>query len=401
MARLLNSLSTAFFAGLLVLPAACFASFPQSGGAQPALDARMQLETYAELAYRAYSDAYQDALNLQQTVNAFVESPGDDSEEQLNSVRDAWVRSRPSYGQTEVFRFYEGPIDFGKRPDGTQGPEPLLNSWPVNEAYIDYVEGSPKAGIVNDPSVPITRATLVERNARDDELDVTTGFHAIEFLLWGQDLNANGPGHRPARDFVGDGAAERRRTYLKVATDLLVENLKFVVDEWAPGKANYRAKFLAMDERESVAHMLTGLATLSGFELGAERLATPLDSGSQEDEHSCFSDTTHLDILANVTGISNVYFGRGRGYQGTGLNALLALMNPQINDRIKEQLTRSLVLARTLDVPFDQTLATAPGSPQRAKAEALVTSLQTLARLFKVAGQVLGVNIVVMIEIEH
>jgi hypothetical protein len=31
----------------------------------------------------------------------------------------------------------------------------------------------------------------------------------------------------------------------------------------------------------------------------------------------------------------------------------------------------------------------------------LVTSLQTLARLFKVAGNVLGVNIVVMVEIEH
>jgi len=55
------------------------------------------------------------------------------------------------------------------------------------------------------------RATLIERNARDDEADVTTGFHAIEFLLWGQDFNADGPGNRSARDFVGVGAAARRR----------------------------------------------------------------------------------------------------------------------------------------------------------------------------------------------
>jgi putative iron-regulated protein len=390
----------AFAVIALAIPAMSFSSTPDNAPA-PQVDAKRQLATYAELAYRAYSDAYHDALHFQAVMNEFVASPSPGTDEQIRKVRDAWVQMRPSYGQTEVFRFYEGPIDFGKRPDGSLGPEPLLNSWPVNEAYIDYVEGNPRSGIINDPSIPITRETLVERNARDDEADVTTGFHAIEFLLWGQDLNPNGPGNRPARDFANDGVGERRRTYLKVATDLLVDNLKFVVDEWAPGKENYRARFLGMDPKESISSMLTGLATLSGFELAAERLATPLDSGSQEDEHSCFSDTTHLDILANVTGIANVFFGRGRDYKGAGLDALLAERNPQIDNLIREQLTRSLKLARGLDVPFDRTLVSPPGSPQRAKVEALVTSLQTLARMFQVAGQVLGVNIVVTVEIEH
>jgi putative iron-regulated protein len=381
--------------------AAWFAASAHASPPRPTADTRAVAETYAELAYRAYSDAYEAALHLQHAVDQFVRDPADDADESLNEARQAWLDSRPSYGRTESFRFYEGPIDFGKRDDGRQGPEPLLNSWPVNEAYIDYVRGNPTAGIINDPSVPITRETLVERNARDDELDVTTGFHAIEFLLWGQDFNPDGPGNRPARDFVGDGAAARRRDYLKAATDLLVENLKFVVDEWAPGKDNYRAKFLAMDARESIAHMLTGIATLAGFEVAAERLATPLDSGSQEDEHSCFSDTTDTDILANVTGVADVYFGRGRDYQGTGLNTAVTAVNPDINDRIAEQLATSLKLAGSLDHPFDRTLATPPGSPQRAKVEALVTSLQTLARLFKVGGQLLGVNIVVTVEVEH
>jgi putative iron-regulated protein len=359
-------------------------------------------ETYAELAYRAYSDAYENARHLQDAVNDFVDSPVDDVDRALMHVRQAWLDSRPSYGRTEAFRFYEGPIDFGKRVDGTQGPEPLINSWPVNEAYIDAVRGNPAAGIVNDPSIPITRETLIERNARDDEADVTTGFHAIEFLLWGQDVNRDGPGNRPAMDFVGTGAAARRRTYLKVATDLLVENLKFVVDQWAPDKNNYRARFLTMQPRESIAQMLTGIATLAGFEVAAERLATPLDSGSQEDEHSCFSDTTDTDIRANVAGIANVYFGRSAsGYQGIGLDAAVAAVNPEINARIVEQLTTSQTLAEAMDHPFDKTLATAPGSPQRMKVEALVTSLQTLARLLQVAGRVVGVNIVVTVEDEH
>lgn len=364
-------------------------------------DLHTAVESYAELAYHSYSEAYEAALRLKQAVDTFVANPADDADEQLNYVREAWIDSRPSYGRTEAFRFYEGPIDFGKRPDGSQGPEPLLNSWPVNETYIDYVRDLPNAGIINDPSTPITRETLVERNARDDEFDVTTGFHAIEFLLWGQDFNAKGPGNRPARDFVGGGAAARRREYLKVITDLLVDNLEFVMNEWAPDRDNYRAKFVTLDQRESVAHILTGIATLAGFEVAAERLATPLDSGSQEDEHSCFSDTTHIDILANVTGIAEVYFGRDGAYQGTGLDGAIAAVNPEIGERIREQLDTSLKLAKALDHPFDQTLATPPGSPQRAKVEALVTSLQTLARLFKVGGTLLGVNIVVMVEIEH
>ena len=368
---------------------------------RPVAEMRAAIESYAELAYRSYNESYQSALKFQAEVDEFVKFPADDADEELSRLRQAWIDMRPAYGRTEVFRFYEGPIDFGKRADGTVGPEPLLNSWPVNEAYIDYVEGQPKAGIVNDPAIPITRATLVDRNARDDEADVTTGFHAIEFLLWGQDLDANGPGHRPARDFIGPGAAARRREYLKVATDLLVENLKFVVDEWTPGRDNYRAKFIAMDTRESVAHMLTGMATLAGFELAAERLATALDSGSQEDEHSCFSDTTHIDIAADVAGIADVYNGRAAGTQGAGLAAAIQAANPTIAERIAEQLATAQRLADSLDRPFDRTLASPPGSASRQKVEALVTALQTLARLFKVAGTVLGVNIVVTVEVEH
>lgn len=394
--------SRQFFFNAVILASACATAQAQSTAPiRPAAEMRAAVESYAELAYRSYGEAWRTALAFQSAVNDFVADPADDADEQLEKLRQAWIDMRPAYGRTEAFRFYEGPIDFGKQPDGSMGPEPLLNAWPVDEAYIDYVAGNPAAGLVNDPAVPITRATLVERNARDDEADVTTGFHALEFLLWGQDTDPNGPGHRPARDFVGGGAAARRREYLKVATDLLVENLQYVVDQWAPGRDNYRARFLALDTDVSVAHMLTGMATLAGFEVAAERLATALDSGSQEDEHSCFSDTTHIDIAANVRGIADVYLGRQANYHGAALAAAVGKANPTVGARIDEQLATSLQLANALDRPFDRTLATPPGSPQRQKVEALVTSLQTLARLLKVAGNVLGVNIVVMVEVEH
>jgi putative iron-regulated protein len=355
---------------------------------RPAVAMRAAVDNYAELAFRAYQESLDTALVFQAKVHAFVRAPAD--EQRLDELRQAWIGMRPAYGRTETFRFYDGPIDFGKQPDGSMGPEPLLNSWPLDEAYIDHV--------IDDSDVPITRAMLVERNARDDELDVTTGFHALEFLLWGRDTDPDGPGHRPASDFVGAGSAARRRAYLEVATDLLVDNLRFVVDAWAPGRDNYRARFIAMKVNRSVAHILTGMVTLGGFEVAAERLATPLDSGSQEDEHSCFSDTTHLDIAANVQGIADVYYGRGTHYQGAALATAVQAANPAFGARIDEQLAASLQLAQSLDAPFDRTLASAPGSPRRQKVERLVTALQNLAREFRLAGAALGVNIIRMTE---
>ena len=271
----------------------------------------------------------------------------------------------------------------------------MLNAWPLNEAFIDSVRGNPGAGIINDERVEITRAVLVRSNARDDEADVTTGYHAIEFLLWGQDFNPRGPGNRNVSDFVGEGHAERRRTYLKLATALLVDDLKALVDAWAPGQENYRALVRKQNPATAIKNMLTGIATLSAFELAAERLATALDSGSQEDEQSCFSDSTHVDILANATGVRNVYFGQYGDWQGAGLNQLVQSANPDLNRYLEQQIEKSVTLAQQLDRPFDKTLRSAAGSPQRAKVEALIKSLQIQADLLTQAAAALGVPIVI------
>jgi putative iron-regulated protein len=374
---------------LVACGAAAHAQTPEAP-ARPATAMRAAVENYAELAYRAYGEALDTARKFQASVRDFTRAPARSSSARFEKMRRAWLDMRPAYGRTEAFRFYQGPIDFGKQPDGSMGPEPLIDGWPVNEANIEY--------LINDPAVPITRATLVERNARDDEADVTTGFHALEFLLWGRDTDPNGPGNRPASDFVGAGIPARRRAYLEVTADLLVDNLQYVVDEWAPGRDNYRARFLAMKANLGVGHMLTGMSVLAGFEVAAERLATPLDSGSQEDEHSCFSDTTHIDIAADVQGIADVYYGRGTRYQGAALATAVNAANAAIGARLDAQLANTLRLAGELDVPFDRTLATAPGSPQRKKVEDLVTSLQALASLFRLGGSTLGVNVTRMTE---
>ncbi len=353
-----------------------------------------QIKTYAELVHRSYLAALADARVMHAAVLAFVAEP---QPTQLDAARVAWRRARASYGVTEAFRYYEGPIDFADAARNAEGPEGRLNAWPLNEAFIDNVAGDPKAGIVQNGTIPIQIDALVERNAAEDEANVTTGYHAVEFLLWGQDLSPAGPGHRPASDYApGDPIRARRGQYLKTVSALIVSDLEGLVAAWAPGQKNYRAEFEAMPPRRALGKLLTGLATLSGFELASERLAVGLDSGNQEHEQSCFSDTTTDDFRANIQGIANVYHGRHADYRGQGIDALVRAADAALDARIASLIERANAQAKALDAPFDRTLASPKGSPERARAEALVGTLQQLAEALKALSGPLGVEVLVL-----
>ena len=209
---------------------------------------------YATLVHAGYEDSLAGAKQLQASIDAFLAAP---SEEGLNKARQSWLAAREWYGQTEAFRFYGGPID------GDNGPEGQINAWPMDEAYVDYVKGKPKAGVVNNLKAKLSREALIGLNEKGGEENISTGWHAIEFLLWGQDLSKDGPGARPFTDFVDGKApnADRRRAYLKIVSDLLVDDLASVSREWAPNAANFRAKFVA--DPAAVQKMLTGIGTLS------------------------------------------------------------------------------------------------------------------------------------------
>lgn len=200
------------------------------------VEPKLVVQHYATVVHANYSDVLTSAQTLQKTIAAFTSSP---SAQGLEDAKKAWLAAREFYGQTEAFRFYSGPID------NESGPEGRLNAWPLDESYIDSVLGKPKAGIVNNPKVKITKANLAKLNERGGEENIAAGWHAIEFLLWGQDQSDTAPGQRSFEDYV-DGKtpnADRRRAFLTIATELLVDDLSFLVKAWQPGANNYRAKF--------------------------------------------------------------------------------------------------------------------------------------------------------------
>ncbi len=348
-------------------------------------DAGPQIDSYVALVHATYAKAAADADALRGAIRALLDQPGPDT---LAAARHAWINARVAYLQTETFRFYDGPIE---------EIEGRINAWPMNEAFVDYVEGAPDAGIVNDPALPIDRATILANDQVTDEADVTTGWHAIEFLLWGQDLSAFGPGNRPAADFVaGIGNNDRRRAYLAEVTDLLVEDLESLAQAWAPdAAAGYAAGLRAMDQREALGRIINGMAILAGFEMMAERLAVALDSGDQEDEHSCFSDNTHNDFIYNIRGIRNVWFGDFGEHDGAGLDALVASLDPALSARVTGLINRAEATIADLDQPFDRILAAAPDSAARAEAEAAIKALEHLTAGLVEVGRRLGVVVLV------
>jgi putative iron-regulated protein len=350
---------------------------------------------YAALVSANYDDTLAGALDLQKAVLAFLAQP---SAATQDTARKAWLAAREWYGQTEAFRFYAGPIDDDK------GPEGRLNAWPLDETYIDYVKGRPNSGLVNDRKVLITKANLARYNERGGEENIASGWHAIEFLLWGQDGNDAGAGDRPFDDYVvGKTAnAERRRQYLTVVTDLLIDDLRFLQAAWAPGVRNYRERF----ERgglESLRKIIVGLGSLSRGELAGERLEVALNTQDQEDEHSCFSDNTHRDVVNNALGIENVWLGRylqrdGSTLQGASLRELVAANDAGLAERSTQQIAASVAAARAIQAPFDREIAGGKDAPGRQRVQKTVDSLVQQSKSLVEVASALGIARLTLVQ---
>lgn len=321
------------------------------------------LSTYANVATANYSDALNDAKVLEAAVNAFANNP---TQLGLDNAKQAWLDARESYGQTEIFRLSNGPIDAeeGWIAEAYGALEGQINAWPLDENMIDYTidaQGKKTSGNIIDTvglfnpggeeATPIdvttiTKDALSQLNENGGEANVSTGYHAIEFLLWGQDQDysnfmkdsitngAKTAGQRPLSDFTTDEFAPRRLAYLKAVTAKLVEDLQIVSGAWSNdvngNTGLYKAALLNkaddknIDSTQALRQILAGMGVFIKSELANERIAVAVLTPSEEDEHSCFSDNTHRDIVTNYQGFKNVLLGtyNGKKYGVAPLDSL-------------------------------------------------------------------------------
>ncbi len=413
---------------------------PELTTAEPADVTTQVLQTIAEIAYASYLDSLESAKVLSDAIDDLIADP---SYETMRAARGAWLDAREPYGQTETFRFQSGPID-DLQDDGTfadgEGAEGRINAWPLAEALVDYVQdlGDPNATtspfppLSSDPMDPpqivnniisdnagdtsvITKDFIASYNAidGDDERAVATGYHAIEFLLWGQDLNEEesgaAGGNRPWQDYLpvdppgGDPACEdltcdARAAYLQVAMELLIEDLQRVVDAWAPNTpGNYRETFVE-GGNDTIATVMSALREFGEGELGGERMQAALNAQSQEDEHSCFSDNTHRDVLLNALGMANIILGRYEGataVSGKGLYDLLVESDQTAAaDALRDATAEVMARVRDIDdevrvsgIRFDQLLNQGIDQPELVAA---ITALVDQAETVEDAERALG-----------
>ena len=347
--------------------------------------------SYANLVSHYYNEVSLSTQEMHNAIIKFVQAPDNNS---LTNAKNKWIAARSIYGITEAFRFYGGPID-GVNKYGEEGPEGLINAWPLNEAYIDYVKGSSNAGIINNLSLEINNDTIIAANMSEDDADVSSGWHAIEFLLWGQDFSLEKAGIREASDYLPTNEINiRRRAYLVATSALLLEHINWLSMEWLENGEGRKA---FLNKNDPGGAILTGIATLAGFELSSERIATALDSGDPEDEHSCFSDQTHNDVKANFNGIINVYLGKGLNGESfsPSISEFVAKNNLKLHENILEIINETNISINNITVPFDKMLSEPKNGPGREAAEKTVSNLLVLAKNFKEAGKDLNWEVII------
>ncbi|MEJ2897529.1 imelysin family protein [Bordetella avium] len=350
-----------------------------AGGAQAAVEPKAVVKTYSDIAAAGYQDALTSAKTLQQAIGALIAQP---SEATLKAAREAWIVARAPYQQTEVFRFGNPVVDDW---------EGRVNAWPLDEGLIDYVDAGYgtesddnafyAVNVIANSKISVGGKTIdagkltpellaeVLHEADGNEANVATGYHAIEFLLWGQDLNGTGPapkdrkgtpqerhaGNRPHTDFdpkhCTGGNCERRVAYLKVVTQLLVDDLKEMAGQWQDdGDAR---KVVQEDPKAGLVAMLTGMGSLSYGELAGERMKLGLMLHDPEEEHDCFSDNTHNSHYYNQIGIRNVYLGAytrpdGKQVSGASLSDLVKEKDPKLDTEVRAKLNATVAAMQAM-----------------------------------------------------
>ena len=352
-------------------------------------DAKAEIQGYAQLVADTYAAALADAQTLRTAIAGFLATPDDDT---LTRARDAWINGRRSWELTEAFRFYDGPIDAA---DNEQGPLNRLDGWPVDPAAIDYVEDNPTAGIINDMKQALTRATLTNQDRASHPV---TGWHAIEFLLWGQEPPgaAGEPGDRPVTDYLPNQPNnDRRRTYLKLSADMLVDDMHYLVESWdSKSRNSYAAAFRLLNQREALGRIMNGVAQLAGQELAINRLAAALDAKDPRRLTSRFSAESYQDFVFALRGIRNVWTGDFDGETRPGLSVVVGRIDPALAQRILHALDHAEESVGMLESPLERDTLPAPAnSPARQTAERAIADLKRFASLIRDAGTKMGVMV--------
>jgi len=198
-------------------------------------------------------------LELRAQNNEFLEFP---SQSLLLQLQGTWNSAHQLFSACLI---YQQPIPFSFETTFLTTLN-QIESWPIQGGYIDYLQGYEHTGLINDLTVDINLPVLKEQHKLTDSFDVSLGFHALEFILWGDTLERSSDDFEASEpDFSNIGyetnAKNRRRAYLLAVVSQIDDQVAQLQSRWDSADNSFSSTLSTMTDQQQNAYILSSITS--------------------------------------------------------------------------------------------------------------------------------------------
>jgi putative iron-regulated protein len=264
--------------------------------------------------------------------------------ENLSLSKQAWLNAHSAYELTTLHRYYATQLMGEQDSLVLMQLQYQINHWPIVPGYIDYVDGYPDSGIVHDINVNLNADSLREQHGSFDVSEVTLGFHAIEFLLWGYDADSVA---RPATDFdavleltpkeIESGytleqlSNNRRRLFLSVVVDTLVKDFLALQSLWLAEEPSISQRIESISGTELIVILADSMSAMLTQELLQRSLYPMLNGDFVESVQSPYSRSTQNAVSSQLSGLERLLLER-QTENGTTLDLVFSAISDEFSE---------------------------------------------------------------------
>ena len=290
------------------------------------------------------ADLIQAGIEIERFQSSIVTLADHVRSENLSLSKQAWLDAHSAYELTTLHRYFATQLLGEQNSLALMQLQYQINHWPIIPGYIDYVNGYPDSGIVYDINVTLDVDSLREQHGAFDIYEVTLGFHVIEFLLWGYDTDSVA---RPATDF--DAVLEltpeetesgysleqlsnnRRRLFLDVAADTLVEDFRALQSLWLTEESSIRQRIESTSGIELIVILADSMSAMLNQELLLRSLYPMLNGDFVESIQSPYSRSTQNAVSSQLSGLERLLLEH-QTENGTTLDLIFSAISDEFSE---------------------------------------------------------------------
>ncbi|MDA0278999.1 MAG: hypothetical protein O3C29_00930 [Proteobacteria bacterium] len=290
------------------------------------------------------TDLIQAGIETEKFQSSIIMLTGQTNNENLTLSKQAWLDAHSAYELTTLHRYFATQLLGEQDSLALMQLQYQINHWPIIPGYIDYVDGYPDSGIVHDINVNLDVDSLREQHGAFDISEATLGFHVIEFLLWGYDTDSVA---RPAADFdavlkltpdetesgysLEQLSNNRRRLFLSIATNTLVEDFRALQSLWLAEEPSIRERVESTSGTELIVILADSMSAMLTEELLLRSLYPMLNGNFAESIQSPYSRSTQNAVSSQLSGLERLLLER-QTENGTTLDIVFSAISDEFSE---------------------------------------------------------------------